>query len=794
MLTATHLFGAAIVAASLPVIGLALAHQRHMIEFFVRDERRGKLARAIGWRGLVLLILPIIALSAVQRAAEPAAGAFVIETISGAAGPSASLAEVQAMPESAWQVVPPAPLRALTFSPRDNWLRISIPAAASRVDYVASLRFPFVEHADFALVQNGAVLASESFDAAARETGDRSWDVHPTFAFSLPPATPARIYARVVSAQYFVTPPLHLTTKAAHSWHSVQSRILMAVLLGAIIGCMLFNASLFVTLREKVYRQCIAFQAPILVSLLAYNGLLPVDRLTQFPTALNQALVLLAIPLAMATHSRFIVTAVDLRRDFPWLCRGTQALLPLALVSIVFYPFVPLTVRLVGAVASLAIFTLFAAGSVTAILSREYGFRHVLGSIGLLTGILLHALTLMGVLPVSLLGDQIPTLGAAWDAVFLSAAISERINSLRSNHSSLLRTLAGPDHASPAETSSSPVEGVEARLRVVIMVIDIANFTLITEKVGSAAVYNALARRMREMRSIIKELGGTVDRSLGDGLLCFFAQSAGEDARQVARRALEAARRIQMQSTEAPIDRYRRGLPVAMPLRIGLHTDEVLIGNLGGASRLDFTMMGRGVHVTRQLESAANQFKVMLSSDLHAVLGDDLHLARGFNRVHVAIDAGESLTLAYEFNPLIDTPELLQEAEKQVAEFLGLAREARCSVEGGSIRLVGPEGRFVVKNLSLHGLGVVSETFVGRKSTLWLRVETGDEQGLEQLRQRLLETIQVEVRWCKEDAGRFEHGLRIVGLNIEQKQELYDCLLASQRRQQQGPGPMAVAT
>jgi class 3 adenylate cyclase len=793
VLTATHLFWVALLAASLPVIGFALAHQRNMIDVLARDERRGKLAGSVVCRGLVLLILPIVAWSAVQHAAEPAIGAFVIETISGSADPaSLSLAEVQAMPESAWQVVSPEPLRAFNFSPRERWLKISIPATKSRVDYVASWRFPFVERVDFALVRNGALLAHESFDAAAREAGERSWDVHPTFEFSVPPVTPAQIYARVVSAQHAVT-PLHLTTKAAHSRHLVRSRILMAVLLGAFMGCMLFNASLFMTLREKVYRQCIAFQAPILVSLLAYNGLLPVDRVTQLPTALNQALVLLAIPMAMATHSRFMVTAVDLRRDFPWLCRGTEALLPLALVLIVFYPFVPLSVRLAGAVASLVFFTVFAVSGVTAILSREYGFRHVLGSIGLVTGTLLHVLTLMGVLPESLLGDQIPSMGAAWDAVFVSAAISERINSLRSNHSSLLRALSGSDPASPAEMSLAPVEGVEARLRVVIMVIDIANFTLITEKVGSAAVYNALARRMREMRSIINELGGTVDRSLGDGLLCFFAQNAAEDARQVARRALEAARRIQLQSTEAPIDRYQRGLPVAMPLRIGLHTDEVLIGNLGGASRLDFTMMGRGVHFTRQLESAANQFKVMLSSDLRTALGDGAHPARGFNPVHVAIDAGESLTLAYEFDPLVETPELLREAERQIAEFLGYTREARRSVEGGAICLVGPEGRFVVKNLSLHGLGVVSETFVGRKSTLWLRVETGDEQGLEQLRQRLLETIQVEVRWCKEVDGRFEHGLRIVGLNVEQKQELYDCLLASQKRAHASdPMPIAI--
>ena len=58
----------------------------------------------------------------------------------------------------------------------------------------------------------------------------------------------------------------------------------------------------------------------------------------------------------------------------------------------------------------------------------------------------------------------------------------------------------------------------------------------------------------------------------------------------------------------------------AFPLRIGMNTANVVIGNLGGEKRTDYTMIGEGVNYASRLESACNSFKISLSETTHALL------------------------------------------------------------------------------------------------------------------------------------------------------------------------------
>jgi class 3 adenylate cyclase len=102
------------------------------------------------------------------------------------------------------------------------------------------------------------------------------------------------------------------------------------------------------------------------------------------------------------------------------------------------------------------------------------------------------------------------------------------------------------------------------------------------------------------MVDAVFEYGGVLDKFLGDGLLAVYG-SFGSDTDHPLRAVSTA---IRMKARLAEINRKRagQGLP-AIKIGIGIHTDEVVVGNIGSQKRLEYTVIGDGVNVTSRLEA-----------------------------------------------------------------------------------------------------------------------------------------------------------------------------------------------
>jgi adenylate cyclase len=157
--------------------------------------------------------------------------------------------------------------------------------------------------------------------------------------------------------------------------------------------------------------------------------------------------------------------------------------------------------------------------------------------------------------------------------------------------------------------SGTSLEGEE--VEVTAMFLDIRDFTGFAERASANEVVAAVNRLFERIVPIVRDNGGHVDKFVGDGLLAVF----GAPRRQAdhADRALAAALEIE------------RAVRDELPIGIGLNSGTVIAGNVGGAGRLEFSVIGDTVNVAARVEETtrATGDTVLVSERTRALLSDN---------------------------------------------------------------------------------------------------------------------------------------------------------------------------
>jgi len=140
--------------------------------------------------------------------------------------------------------------------------------------------------------------------------------------------------------------------------------------------------------------------------------------------------------------------------------------------------------------------------------------------------------------------------------------------------------------------------------RVTILFSDIRDFTSTAEKMEPMEVVSFLNEYFSEMVEAVFEYGGVLDKFLGDGMMAVFGSFEEADH---PRTAIMAA--LRMKALLAKIN-GKRGITGHSPIRIGIgiHTDEVIVGNIGSQKRLEYTVIGDGVNTCARVESLNKEF------------------------------------------------------------------------------------------------------------------------------------------------------------------------------------------
>lgn len=142
------------------------------------------------------------------------------------------------------------------------------------------------------------------------------------------------------------------------------------------------------------------------------------------------------------------------------------------------------------------------------------------------------------------------------------------------------------------------------RQTVTIMFTDIRGFTAFTEKVseeeGPEVVVKLLNEYMTLMVSIIVMYGGHVNKFIGDGILAIFADD--DDRAMPGDHAIRAVKCAARMVTA----------PSSFETGAGIHTGIVVIGNVGSADKMEYTVLGDTVNLASRLESLNKENKTRL--------------------------------------------------------------------------------------------------------------------------------------------------------------------------------------
>ena len=157
-----------------------------------------------------------------------------------------------------------------------------------------------------------------------------------------------------------------------------------------------------------------------------------------------------------------------------------------------------------------------------------------------------------------------------------------------------------------------------AKVPITVLFSDLAGFTDMSERMDPESLIAHLNEYLSEMTDLVMAEEGTLDKYIGDAIMAFW--NAPTPIPDHADRALRCA--ILMQRNMESLNRRWIGEdPEAetMAVRIGLNTGEVVVGNVGGKNRFDYSAIGDAVNLGARLEPANKSYGTLVMASENTV-------------------------------------------------------------------------------------------------------------------------------------------------------------------------------
>ena len=165
---------------------------------------------------------------------------------------------------------------------------------------------------------------------------------------------------------------------------------------------------------------------------------------------------------------------------------------------------------------------------------------------------------------------------------------------------------------------------------IFVLFSDLEGFTKMSHALEPEMVATLLNRYLDMLSQVVLDHGGVIDKFVGDAVVAFWgAPIAQPDDGERAARAGYAL----WQAGEE----FRAGVDPALPpvgrTRVGMHFGEAVVGNFGGATRIQYTALGDSMNTAARLEAANKALETRVLASREFVERSSLDWWRPMGRV-----------------------------------------------------------------------------------------------------------------------------------------------------------------
>lgn len=158
-------------------------------------------------------------------------------------------------------------------------------------------------------------------------------------------------------------------------------------------------------------------------------------------------------------------------------------------------------------------------------------------------------------------------------------------------------------------------------VRAIIWFSDLRGFTELSDALSNEALIALLNDYFGALTRAVEEQQGETLKFIGDAMLAIYPIATASSGRKAAQRALASARSAQARIAEINLAR-RAADKAIIQWGLALHVGEVHYGNIGGETRLDFTVIGPAVNLAARLQGLSARLGegCVISDDFAALL------------------------------------------------------------------------------------------------------------------------------------------------------------------------------
>lgn len=161
------------------------------------------------------------------------------------------------------------------------------------------------------------------------------------------------------------------------------------------------------------------------------------------------------------------------------------------------------------------------------------------------------------------------------------------------------------------------------RQTMTVLFSDIAGFTSISEQLKVEKLVQLLNHYLSKMTDLVFQHQGVLDKYIGDAVMAFWGAPLRDP--QHALRACMTALAMRTALTTIRSEWKEHGIG-NFDMRIGVHTGEMIVGNMGSHNRFDYTIIGDNVNLGSRLEGMNKEYgsSILISQSTYDQVRDSV--------------------------------------------------------------------------------------------------------------------------------------------------------------------------